>query len=158
LVQSGQPVSIKQLLLQHYRQYGRNFFTRYDYEEVDALQAKLMMEHLGRLMSNEAVEELGANYHVRTFDNFSYTDPIDGSVSSNQGIRIIFTNGSRLIVRLSGTGSAGATIRLYLESYSDDPAVFESDAQQVLKPLVDLALSLCRLQEFTGRKEPTVIT
>lgn len=91
-------------------------------------------------------------------DDFSYTDPIDGSVSKKQGVRVVFTDGSRLIFRLSGTGSAGATIRVYVESYEPDEAKHMLDAQVVLKPLLDIGLSISQLQQFTGRDAPTVTT
>lgn len=97
-------------------------------------------------------------FEVAEADNFSYTDPIDGSVSKNQGLYIKFVDGSRIIFRLSGTGSAGATIRLYVEKYSNDASEFNADAQVGLKPLIDQALQLSQLKEFTGRDKPTVIT
>lgn len=92
-------------------------------------------------------------------DNFEYTDPIDGSISKNQGIRIFFEGGGRVVYRLSGTGSAGATIRVYVEYYvnNSDPQL-EAPAQDLLKPLVLVALQICKMEQFTGRKEPTVIT
>lgn len=97
-------------------------------------------------------------YEVALADDFSYTDPIDHSVSTKQGLRILFKDGSRVIYRLSGTGSSGATIRLYIDSYENDPAKYELDAQVVLKPLIQIALQISKLTEYTGRTEPTVIT
>ena len=91
-------------------------------------------------------------------DDFAYTDPIDGSVAKGQGLRFVFTDGSRIIVRLSGTGSSGATIRLYVEQYTDDKARLEEDAQVALKEIIGVALGLSKLQELTGRDKPTVIT
>lgn len=90
--------------------------------------------------------------------NFSYTDPIDGSVSKNQGLYVRFNDGSRVVFRLSGTGSSGATIRLYVEKYSNDSKEFEADTQEGLKPLIEAALSFSMLAEYTGREKPTVIT
>ena len=100
----------------------------------------------------------GAEYEVSVADNFQYTDPVDGSVTKNQGIRLLFTDSSRIIFRLSGTGSQGATVRLYVDCYESSSTVITKDAQEVLKPLVMLALELSQLKQFTGREEPTVIT
>ena len=97
-------------------------------------------------------------YAVELADDFAYTDPIDHSVSTKQGLRILFKDGSRVVFRLSGTGSSGATIRLYIDSYENDPAKYELDAQVVLEPLIQIALRVSKLTEFTGRTEPTVIT
>ncbi len=97
-------------------------------------------------------------FTVAESGNFAYTDPIDHSVSKNQGLYVTFTDGSRFVIRLSGTGSQGATIRLYVEKYSKDEKEYEADTQKGLKPLIDVALSLSKLVEHTGRKEPTVIT
>jgi len=91
-------------------------------------------------------------------DDFCYTDPVDGSVAKGQGLRFVFTDGSRFVFRLSGTGSAGATIRMYVEQYSDDASTFDTDAQEALKPIIDIALQVSELEAKTGRKEPTVIT
>lgn len=98
------------------------------------------------------------SFEVAEAANFSYTDPIDGSVSKNQGLYVTFADGSRIVFRLSGTGSSGATIRLYVEKYSKDESEYDRDTQEGLKPLIEVALSLSKLVETTGRKEPTVIT
>lgn len=98
------------------------------------------------------------SFTVKEADNFSYTDPIDGSVSKNQGLFVRFVDGSRIVFRLSGTGSSGATIRLYVEKYSKNEAEYADDTQEGLKPLIEVALSISKLVEITGRKEPTVIT
>lgn len=97
-------------------------------------------------------------FTVASAGNFSYTDPIDGSVSKNQGLYVQFSDGSRIVFRLSGTGSSGATIRLYVEKYSNDASEFEKDTQEGLKPLIEAALAFSKLAEFTGRDKPTVIT
>lgn len=99
-----------------------------------------------------------ASFTVKESGDFAYTDPIDGSVSKNQGLYVTFEDGSRIIFRLSGTGSAGATIRLYVEKYSQDPNEYGADAQEGLKPLIEVALKISDLQKFTGRNKPTVIT
>ena len=98
------------------------------------------------------------DFTVDYADDFEYTDPIDGSVASKQGVRIVFSDGSRIIFRLSGTGSSGATIRLYIEQYETDEAKMMIDAQEALKPIIETALEVSKLQEFTGRDKPTVIT
>ncbi len=151
--------SVQDVLLQFYTQYGRNFFSRYDYEEVDSDGANQLMAHLRAQFEDPSFvgKKLG-EFEVAEADDFSYTDPIDGSVSKNQGLYVKFVDGSRIIFRLSGTGSAGATIRLYVEKYSNDPNEFEADAQQGLKPLIQQALLISKLQQFTGRDKPTVIT
>ncbi|EPB79067.1 phosphoglucomutase domain protein [Ancylostoma ceylanicum] len=155
--------SVEGIVKDHWKRYGRNVFTRYDYENVDASGANLLMTFLEAQMAAFVGKELSANnvtYKVQLADNFQYKDPVDGSVASKQGLRIVFVDGSRLVFRLSGTGSAGATIRLYVDSYippSDTEKLF-APAQDLLKPLVLIALDMCKMEQFTGRKAPTVIT
>ncbi|KAL2915442.1 hypothetical protein HK105_205058 [Polyrhizophydium stewartii] len=151
--------SLQDILNAHYAEYGRNYFSRYDYEEVDSEGANKVMAHLTTFIDHKRDEFVGQTFHgftVRNIDNFKYTDPIDGSVSTNQGIRILFEDGSRIIFRLSGTGSQGATIRLYVEKYSVDN--YGQDAQAAIKELIQTALEVSRLVEFTKRESPTVIT
>lgn len=151
-------VSVADIAKEHWATYGRNFFSRYDYEECELEGANKMVEHLRGLISNiKAGEEYG-NYTIQFADDFAYTDPVDGSVVFKQGVRFVFTDGSRIIFRLSGTGSAGATIRLYVEQYEPDVSKHDMDAQTALKPLIDVALSISKLKEYTGREKPTVIT
>lgn len=151
--------TVQDVLIAHYKTYGRNFFSRYDYEEVDSAGAKSVMDHLAwQFSSSSFVGSKLGEFQVAEAGDFSYTDPIDGSVSKNQGLYIKFKDGSRIIFRLSGTGSAGATIRLYVEKYSNDASEFASDAQVGLKPLIDEALKISNLEKFTGRSKPTVIT
>ena len=95
---------------------------------------------------------------VAAADDFSYTDPVDGSVSRNQGLRVIFEDGARIVYRLSGTGTTGATLRVYIERYEADPALLAQDTQAALADLIATSRSLARLTEFTGREEPDVIT
>ncbi|XP_059426989.1 phosphoglucomutase-1-like [Carassius carassius] len=155
--------SIEDIMKEHWQRFGRNFFTRYDYEEVDSDAANKMIDHLQTTMFDKAFvgqkfSSGDKTYEVEKADNFEYTDPVDGSVSKGQGLRIIFTDGSRIIFRLSGTGSAGATIRLYIDSYENDSQKIYHDPQVMLAPLVDIALRISQLQEKTGRTAPTVIT
>ncbi|CAK9808255.1 Pgm1 [Anthophora quadrimaculata] len=155
--------SVEEILLNHWQTYGRNFFTRYDYENCDSEAANKMMQHIESELEKPGfvgtkLTSEGKTYIVKLGDNYSYTDPVDGSQASKQGLRILFQDGSRIIYRLSGTGSSGATIRVYIDSYENDPASLTKDAQEVLKPLVTVALEISKLREFTGRDAPTVIT
>lgn len=157
-------VSVEDIVRQHWATYGRHYYTRYDYENVDAGGAKELMASLVNLQSNlDEVNKIVKGVHsdvssVVKGDEFEYKDPVDGSVSKHQGIRYMFEDGSRLVFRLSGTGSEGATIRVYIEQYVKDSSKISRDSQEALKPLVDVALKLSKMKEFTGRSEPTVIT
>lgn len=157
---ASRKLSVSEILEEHWRTYGRNYFTRYDYEEVESEKANAMMAHLQQYVSNPDLvkNKSFGNFVVDHVDDFAYTDPIDHSVSKNQGIRFLFKDGSRIVFRLSGTGSSGATIRLYIDSYENDSSKLTQDAQDALKPLINTAFELSKLQEFTGRSEPTVIT
>ncbi|NXA31514.1 PGM1 protein, partial [Eudromia elegans] len=155
--------SVEDIMKDHWQKYGRNFFTRYDYEEVDAEAAGKMMKDLETTMFDRSFvgKQLSSGdkvYTVEKADNFEYHDPVDGSVSKNQGLRLIFSDGSRIIFRLSGTGSAGATVRLYIDSYEKDAQKIHQDPQVMLAPLISIALKLSQLHERTGRTGPTVIT
>ncbi|KAA1119658.1 Phosphoglucomutase-2 [Puccinia graminis f. sp. tritici] len=156
---------IKGVLQDHYKKYGRSFFSRYDYEEVDSAGASKMMAHIelafGKgdfIGSSLSSETSSTSFKVKEAGNFSYTDPIDKSVSKGQGLFVKFADGSRIVYRLSGTGSAGATIRIYVEKYSKNEEEYDQDTQVGLKPLIEVALKLSKLQEFTSRDKPTVIT
>lgn len=157
-------MTVEDIVTQHWAAYGRHYYTRYDYENVDAGGAKELMAHLVKLQYslgevNDIVKGICSDVSkVIDADEFEYKDPVDGSVSKHQGIRYLFEDGSRLVFRLSGTGSEGATIRLYIEQYEKDPSKTGSDSQQALAPLVEVALKLSKMQEFTGRSSPTVIT
>ncbi|XP_043270465.1 phosphoglucomutase [Venturia canescens] len=151
--------SIEDILKDHWNKFGRTFFTRYDYENCDSDKSNEMMKELETAITDPSfVGKKFGEYEVEKADNYSYKDPIDGSVATKQGLRILMKGGSRVIFRLSGTGSSGATIRLYIERNETNPENFEKDAQVVLKPLVDVALELSSLKKFTGRDAPTVIT
>ncbi|XP_020080537.1 phosphoglucomutase, chloroplastic-like [Ananas comosus] len=117
-----------------------------------------MMEHLRDLISKSKPGDKHENYTFKFADDVSYTDPVDGSVAAKQGLRFVFTYGSRIMYRLSGTGSAGATVRVYIEQFEPDVSKHDMDAQTALKPLIDIALSVAKLNNFTGREKPTVIT
>ncbi|WP_121969120.1 alpha-D-glucose phosphate-specific phosphoglucomutase [Leptolyngbya sp. BC1307] len=149
--------SVEEIVTEHWKTYGRNFYSRHDYEGVDSAKANELMAGLRSQLSDLPGQPLG-DYTVDYADDFSYTDPIDGSVSDKQGIRIGFTDGSRMVFRLSGTGTQGATLRLYLESYEPDEAKHSLDPQEALKPLIVLADEVAKIQALTGRDQPTVIT
>ncbi|KAL7260282.1 hypothetical protein ACSBR1_006035 [Camellia fascicularis] len=160
----GKLVTVEDIVRQHWAIYGRHYYTRYDYENVDAGAAKDLMACLVKLQSdltevNKIVKGIRSDVsNVVNADEFEYKDPVDGSISKHQGIRYLFGDGSRLVFRLSGTGSEGATIRLYIEQYEKDPPKLGRDSQEALGPLVEVALKLSKMEEFTGRSAPTVIT
>ena len=149
--------SVEELCKEHWATYGRNYYSRHDYEAVETEPAQQLMERLRGMLADLPGKEWGP-YAIATADDFSYTDPVDGSVATKQGIRIGFTDGSRIVFRLSGTGTQGATLRLYLESYEPDPAKHHLDPQTALASLIALADELAKIRDFTGREKPTVIT
>ncbi len=150
-----QPVG--EIVRGHWRRFGRNFYSRHDYEGVDTAAAEKMMEALRRRLPELPGQRL-AGRSIRTADDFSYVDPVDGSESRGQGIRILFDDDARMVFRLSGTGTSGATVRIYLEAFEPDPARHDRDAQTALADLVAAARSLSGIQTWTGRSQPTVIT
>ncbi|RCK62691.1 Phosphoglucomutase [Candida viswanathii] len=138
--------------------YGRTFFTRYDYENVSSDGANKLIELLQSIVdSKKPGDELAPGYVIKEAANFSYTD-LDGSVSPNQGLFIKFTNGLRFIVRLSGTGSSGATVRLYLEKHSDDKSTYQLKVDQYLADEIKFVLELLKFNHFLGKEEPDVRT
>ena len=149
--------SVEAIVKDHWKTYGRNYYSRHDYEEVAKEPATKLMERLRGMTDTMAGKQFGS-YEVKYADDFSYSDPVDNSVSKNQGIRIGFTDGSRIVFRLSGTGTKGATLRLYVESYEPDPSKHDMDTQEALKPLIDLAQEIAQIKEYTQRDQPTVIT
>lgn len=141
-----------------WNKYGRTFFTRYDYENVSSEGANELIKLLQSIVdSKKPGDELSSGYIIKEADNFSYTD-LDGSVSSNQGLFIKFNNGLRFIVRLSGTGSSGATVRLYLEKHSDDKSTYQLKVDQYLSNEIKFVLELLKFKEFLGKEEPDVRT
>ena len=137
--------------------FGRNYYTRYDYEEIPVAAANAVMQRIRDALKTLPGRTL-ANRTVTLADDFSYTDPVDGSTSSKQGLRVLFSDGARMVFRLSGTGTEGATLRVYIESYEPDAAKHDLDVQDALAPLVQAALVLSDLPSLTGRDKPTVIT
>ena len=149
--------SVENIVRQYWQSYGRNFYSRHDYEGVDKEPANELMERLRSMVVNMKGKQYDS-YEVEYSDDFSYTDPIDNSVSQKQGIRIGFTDGSRIVFRLSGTGTKGATLRVYLESYEPDASKHNLDTQKALAPLISLAEEIAQIRKFTQRETPTVIT
>ena len=149
--------SVVEIVQEHWRRFGRNYYTRYDYEGIDTESANGLMAHLqGRLA--DLPGSAPGSYTVDYADNFAYTDPVDGCVSENQGIRIGFTDGSRIVYRLSGTGTQGATLRVYLEAFEPDPDRQGRETAEVMQPLVEIAVNLAEITSRTGRDVPSVIT
>lgn len=147
--------SVAEIVTEHWAEYGRNVYSRHDYEGIDSTAAEGLMEHLRELSLKGKM--LGA-YTVAFNDDFAYTDPVDGSISTKQGIRVVFEDGSRIVFRLSGTGTEGATLRVYIERYEPDPAKQHIDPQTALADLITIARDLAEIKARTGRSEPTVIT
>ena len=150
--------SVDEIVREHWSTYGRNYYTRHDYEEVDAEIAGKLVDDLRAELPKLAGRVLGEDLQVAYADDFTYHDPVDGSTSARQGIRIGFTDGSRIVFRLSGTGTVGATLRIYLERYEAADGRHDLDTQFVLEPLIGLADRLAGIKQRTGRQEPSVIT
>jgi len=149
--------SVEAMVRDHWRVYGRNFYTRHDYEGIAVDVANTLMADLRAALPNLSGQKLGGRQVVLA-DDFAYTDPVDGSVSSQQGIRLIFDDGARVIFRLSGTGTEGATLRLYLERYEEDEAQQDQPAQQALAELAAVAEQVAGIRVRTGMAGPTVAT
>ncbi len=149
--------SVADLMADHWRAYGRNYYSRHDYEAVDAGRAAEMMDRLrGRLagLPGRAVQGMT----VEAADDFAYDDPVDGSRTTGQGVRIAFAGGARVVFRLSGTGTVGATLRVYLERYEADPARLALPVADALAPVIAAAEELAGIREWTGRDAPDVTT
>ncbi|MDA8230699.1 MAG: alpha-D-glucose phosphate-specific phosphoglucomutase [Magnetospirillum sp.] len=147
--------SVADIVRGHWAEYGRNVYSRHDYEGMEASAANALMDHLRQ--ASLGGRKLGG-YTVALHDDFAYTDPVDGSTSSHQGVRVVFTDGSRIVYRLSGTGTEGATLRVYIERYEPDAARHHLDPQAALADLIALARELAEIEARTGRTEPSVIT
>lgn len=150
-------MGVEAIMKAHWLEYGRNVYSRHDYETIPADAANSVIAHIKSQFMTLPRHKFG-NYTVGACDDFSYHDSIDGSVSNNQGIRILFTDGSRIVFRLSGTGTEGATLRIYLEAFEPDSSKHHLDAQVALAEMIKIALQISQLVEKTGRTAPTVIT
>ncbi len=150
-------LSVKDLLADHWRQYGRNYYSRHDYEALDVHSATAMIENLRAKLPDLLGQKFRAGV-VATADEFAYEDPVDGSKSEGQGIRILFDNGSRIVYRLSGTGTVGATLRVYLESFEDDPSELDNAPDIALAAVIETAEQIAEIHRHTGRDAPDVRT
>ncbi|MER8864176.1 alpha-D-glucose phosphate-specific phosphoglucomutase [Mesorhizobium sp. M0751] len=149
--------SAKQIVTQHWAAYGRNYYSRHDYEEVETDRANALVDELrAKLGSLPGTSVRGMT--IASADDFAYHDPVDGSVSKNQGIRVLFEGGSRVVFRLSGTGTSGATLRLYVERYEPDKSRHDLDTQEALADLIAAADDIAGIRSHTGRAKPSVIT
>lgn len=149
--------SVRDIVTQHWATYGRNYYSRHDYEEVDSDAANGLMAALRARLATLPGTKIG-DLVVTAADDFSYLDPVDQSVSNNQGIRILFEGGSRVVFRLSGTGTSGATLRVYIERYEPDASRHDLETQGALADLIAAAESLADIRTRTGRDTPSVIT
>ena len=149
--------SVADIVHEHWEKFGRDIYCRHDYEAIETPIANSIVEHLRKQLPTLPKQVFG-EYKVSYADEFCYEDSIDGSISSHQGIRIGFENGSRIVFRLSGTGTVGATLRIYIERFEADITKHDQEAQVALAFLIDLAEQLCKVKQRTGRTEPDVIT
>ena len=149
--------SVADILQAHWQRFGRDYYTRHDYEAVASDGAQAMFENLRQKTATLAGQRFG-DYEVELADDFSYTDPVDGSISKQQGVRLLMTGGNRIVYRLSGTGTEGATLRVYIEALETDPEQQGKDPQVALAELISLAGEIAEIEQFTGRSRPDVIT
>jgi phosphoglucomutase len=150
-------LSVAEIVREHWVKFGRDIYTRHDYENIEIQGANHLIHHLREQIKTLPGKQF-KHYQVDFSDDFEYTDPIDGSVSKAQGVRVGFMDGSRIVYRLSGTGTEGATLRVYVESFEANPEKHQVDAQTALHDLIEIADEIAGIQRFTGRTQPTVIT
>ncbi len=155
LAATGEPAD--GIVRAHWRDYGRDYYARHDYEEVDAAAAEGLMQALRDRLDTLPGQSF-AGLTVESADDFAYTDPVDGSVTKRQGIRILFREDARVVLRLSGTGTVGATLRVYLERYEPDPAKHDAETAGILAPVVAAAEAIADIRAKTGRDAPSVVT
>ncbi|MFZ5751250.1 MAG: alpha-D-glucose phosphate-specific phosphoglucomutase [Pseudomonadota bacterium] len=149
--------SVAEILADHWAKFGRNYYSRHDYEALPSATGEAIMQGLrDRLGSLPGTRVAGLT--VSAADDFAYEDPVDGSVSQRQGLRVVFEGGSRFVLRISGTGTEGATLRLYLERYVPGPEGLEDDVQAALAPLIAAAEALAGIRAASGRAGPDVVT
>jgi phosphoglucomutase len=149
--------SVEELVRRHWACFGRNYYSRHDYEGLDPVVARCLMKQLRERLGCLPSQRLGG-HNVRACDDFSYTDPVDGSVTPGQGLRLFFEDGARIVFRLSGTGTEGATLRLYLEAFEPEPVRQDRDTQEALAGLIVVAQDVSQLWQRAGRDAPSVIT
>ena len=141
----------------HWREYGRNYYTRHDYENIEQSAAQKLFSELRNKVAS-LVGKCYGDFEVLLADDFKYTDPVDNSISERQGVRILFNSGARIIFRLSGTGTQGATLRVYFENYEENGDLHDVETQEYLAPLIQLANKIACIEKITGRLAPNVIT
>lgn len=149
--------SVGEILAQHWATYGRNYYSRHDYEAIETARADAMMAALRAKLPSLA-GQMVQGMTIAAADDFSYTDPVDGSISARQGVRIVFDGGARIVLRLSGTGTSGATLRLYLERYQAGPEGLDIPVQTALAPVIAAAEDIAQITANTGRTAPDVIS
>jgi len=149
--------SVDEIVREHWASFGRNYYARFDFEEVDATAANALMDELRGKLEHLLGQKAGG-HSVAYADDFAYTDPVDGSTAAQQGVRVLFDDGSRVVFRLSGTGTAGATLRVYLERYEPDPTKQDEEARTALASVIQAAEDLAGIARHTGRTEPDVVT
>ena len=149
--------SVAQIMAQHWAEFGRNYYSRHDYEAIDTAAATALMDDLRARLPDLPGTEV-AGLRISEAQDFAYTDPIDRSVTTAQGLQITFVGGARLVLRLSGTGTEGATLRVYLERFEDAADRLALDPQAALAPVIAAAESLAGIAARTGRSKPDVIT
>ena len=149
--------TVEQIVRSHWQHFGRNYYSRHDYEGIETARAETLFARLREKLPTLAGQEV-IGMKIAKADDFAYVDPVDGSRSEKQGVRIILEDGSRAVFRLSGTGTEGATLRLYLERYEADPARHGIPLQEALSPLIRMAEEIAHISEITGRSKPDVIS
>ncbi|HIB85335.1 MAG TPA: alpha-D-glucose phosphate-specific phosphoglucomutase, partial [Chromatiaceae bacterium] len=149
--------SVRQIVQAHWQRYGRHYYVRHDYEGIDSDAATTLIQHLRDGLAELAGRTVNG-LKIESADDFRYQDPIDNSISEQQGIRIFFATGSRIVYRLSGTGTEGATLRVYIESFEPDSDKHDLDTGDATQQLAVAAVEIARIQELTGRDRPSVIT
>ncbi len=149
--------TVSEILTEHWQHFGRHFYTRHDYEAINSESANALMKNLLYNLADLAEQQFD-EYQITLADEFCYTDPIDRSISEHQGIRLLFKNNARIIFRLSGTGTSGATLRIYIEDYCSDASQHHQDTQNYLSKLIGIAEKIASIKTYTGMKNPTVIT
>ena len=149
--------SLSDIVNDHWKQFGRDYFTRHDYEAVDSKKAHAMIAQLKEKLANLPGQKF-SGVEIEKADDFQYIDPVDSSTTIAQGVRLYLDNGGRIVYRLSGTGTQGATLRVYIDCFESNLALLEQETQQALTTLISIADSIAGIKQFTGRDKPDVIT
>jgi len=149
--------TVEEITRSHWQRFGRHYYTRHDYEAIDSKVADELMQNLRTVAASLAGKEVD-NHKIVLCDDFSYTDPVDNSLTENQGIRILFEDESRIVFRLSGTGTEGATLRVYIENYVTDSALHDMPTQTALASLINIANTIAEIKTRCKRETPDVIT